>query len=87
MTLAEAQVAINLQCPWFGDRDLAAFLAMPPEEQELIIRAYQGAGVPAKGPSSFETFMLILSAVSQIAGLVIPILGAVGVANDLRKNL
>ena len=88
MTRDEATADITAHCPWFDIRDLNDILdpSIAPIELETIVRVYMNAGVPAAGPSSWDTFLVILKACAEVAGAVLPIVGAIQSVYGLAKS-
>lgn len=75
MTLEEAitQIATSTS---LSEADVAGFLACSDEERVALITAYKGAGrMPTA--SAWDVVLDILKGCAEVAGLVIPIAGAV----------
>jgi len=88
VTRDEATAAITAACPWLAPTDLDAFLApeTSDEERAAIVSAYRGAGVPAEGPSSWDTVLGVLKVCADVAGMVLPLIGVVQAVYGLAKG-
>lgn len=84
MTRDEAFAAICAQCPWFSKEDLEDFLACSDDERVVLIRAYKASGVMPTA-SSWDTVIAVLKVCAEVAGYVLPIVGAVGAVYGVAK--
>jgi hypothetical protein len=76
LTKDQAVVALVQLIPNSSEQDVRAFLACSDAERSLIIQSLKDAQI-MPGPSAWDRVLGILRACADLAGLVLPIEGAI----------